>query len=286
MILKGQLAMTSNRTKPFMTLALCLGLAACSSLGDLFPDRKNEYKETREIDSLEVPPDLSGATMTTEGVPVRRQQPVVISDDGFDSPYDQKPRSSSTSFDSPATGQSSPSPVMAEPVVQTVAQLPQIQAQPQPASRTAQPAAAVTTALDTSAVSAYVLKADAQPPYIYSSHGFAETVSTIETAIAQAGYMITDRNLNQGSFQIQTEMTVVEPKKSGGLLSKLAFWRNEDEPEDQSISVTTSPGGQQLKIRVQAMESGSRVVVQESSGTAVTGPVAATLLGDIHWQLQ
>lgn len=282
-----RLTMCSQQTKSFLIVALCFGLSACGSLGDLFPDRKSEYKETREIDSLEVPPGLSGATMTSEGVPVRRQQTVVISDDGFDSPYEQKPRASSTSYDSPAAGQSAPSPVMAEPVVQTVAQLPQIQAQPQPTPRIAQPAAVVTTPLDTSTASAYVLKAEAQPPYILSSQGFADTVASIDTAIAQAGYMISDRNLSQGSFLVQTEMTVVEqPKKSGGLLSKLAFWRDGDESDDQPMTVTTSGAGQQLVIRVQALESGSRVVVQDSSGAVATGAVAASLLGDIHWQLQ
>lgn len=268
---------------PFLVMALGLSLTSCGMMRDLFPDRKEDYKETREIPSLEVPPDLSNATVTTDQVPVRRR---VAVDDGFDSPYGPKP--------APAEVYQAPAPTAAQPVMQSVPEQPAVQAQPvvtmtaeEYVAKYVEPIPELEPEVTTEA---YTLLSDQQPPAIQTADAPSAAWEKLDLAIAQAGYQIVKRDSAQGAFYIQTDAVPVmeAEKKSGGLLSKLAFWRDDEpqqaDPDVQQVTVPT--GDPEMVIRVIPQSSGSRIEVQDLAGKPLSGSAIVTLLGDIHWQLQ
>lgn len=55
-----------------LTVLLILGtLQGCGSLGNVFPDRKKEYKYSEQIASLEIPPDLTAFSIAKSPIPSR-----------------------------------------------------------------------------------------------------------------------------------------------------------------------------------------------------------------------
>ncbi|RLA17805.1 MAG: hypothetical protein DRQ61_06275 [Gammaproteobacteria bacterium] len=54
-------------------IALIPGLTACGTLDSIFPDRKKEYKDTKTIPPLEIPPDLSTSSIE-DALPLPNEQ--------------------------------------------------------------------------------------------------------------------------------------------------------------------------------------------------------------------
>lgn len=54
--------------KCFSIVSVFIGLVACSALPDMniFPDKKDDYKRSHELPSLEIPPELTGGSIRDE----------------------------------------------------------------------------------------------------------------------------------------------------------------------------------------------------------------------------
>lgn len=64
-----------------LTVLLILGtLQGCGSLGNVFPDRKKEYKYSEQIAPLEIPPDLTAFSIAKSPIPSGDRIGVGISD--------------------------------------------------------------------------------------------------------------------------------------------------------------------------------------------------------------
>lgn len=270
--------------KRILTASICTGLVACGSLpsmDEVFPDRKNDYKETQEIPSLEVPPGLSGATLTSDQMPVRRRTRIVTNDQGFDSPYDPQPTLSDVDADratvygdDAAYQESSDTEYLASE--DSVAMAIPLEDYPLDDSEPAQAAA--------EDIQHYVLNAEVAPPYIQSDQAYPTVWEATGKAIALAGYQIVDSKPDSGAYYILNEYQPQAEKSDKGLLSSLAFWRDDEQPQAEP-QPTLAPDAKYV-IRVIAAEQGARIELQDLGGQAMSGPDAASLLGDINWQLQ
>lgn len=95
-------------------------------------------------------------------------------------------------------------------------------------------------------------------------------------ALDRVGFTVEDRDRQKGVYFVRYADPEVVRKKEGGLLSRLAFWRD-DAPKVKP---------EQYRVAVTSVTDASRVQVLDKDGGAESSPTAQRILGLLHEQLK
>jgi uncharacterized lipoprotein len=225
-------------------LAGALLLSGCSYLPELdevLPDKRTEYEKSESLPDLEIPPDLSSDSITdTMAVPdvdktgaatfstyqernaIReRAEPESIPESVEEVPA-EVPEETTRSSEDYLTGQSSGAGA----------------AESTPESKS--PSRPLATGADR----ASLMRAEEGKQYLLVREDFEETWSLLENRLEQAGLKVEDEDASRGIYYVRYAGSSDADK---GVLSKLAFWSDDEEREYQ-LSVTSVAEGTEVVL--------------------------------------
>jgi outer membrane protein assembly factor BamC len=99
------------------------------------------------------------------------------------------------------------------------------------------------------------LVSDDSYKYIILSDNYSRSWRRLSLAIDMVGFMVEDKNRSDGVFYIKysnLEIDATKPKKKKGIISKLAFWQDETENEEDS------EGQEKYRKEIEGEEQGSQ----------------------------
>jgi len=91
--------------------------------------------------------------------------------------------------------------------------------------------------------------------YIILSDNYSRSWRRLSLAIDMVGFLVEDKNRSDGIFYIKysnLEIDDTKPKKKKGIISKLAFWQDETENEEDS------EGQEKYRKEIEGEEQGSK----------------------------
>ena len=93
-------------------------------------------------------------------------------------------------------------------------------------------------------------------------------------ALDRVGFTVEDRNRAERIYYVQYDDPLKE-QQSGGILSKMAFWKDDETPDDGNYQVKLEEDGDQ-----------TRVVVRNAAGEPDNSPTAGRILSLLYEQLR
>jgi outer membrane protein assembly factor BamC len=103
---------------------------------------------------------------------------------------------------------------------------------------------------------------------------FARAWRLTGVALDRVGFAVEDRNRSEGIYYVRYHP--LEGKKKKGFFAKLAFWRDDEEIEDQS----------QYQIRLNGLDGETQVTVSNLEGKRLHNKTAVRLLTLLHEQIR
>ncbi|MGD8589496.1 MAG: outer membrane protein assembly factor BamC [Chromatiales bacterium] len=103
--------------------------------------------------------------------------------------------------------------------------------------------------------------------------GFARAWRLTGVALDRVGFSVEDRDRSQGIYYVRYH--ALEDKEEKGFFAKMAFWRDDDEIDDQS----------QYQVKLESDGSETRAVVNDAKGVRQNNPAAIRLLTLLHEQI-
>ncbi|MCC6203002.1 MAG: outer membrane protein assembly factor BamC [Gammaproteobacteria bacterium] len=191
------------------TAALALG--GCSSVtrgfDRVFPDRRTEYQKAESLPDLEIPPELDNSRIQERmAIPAANEAPNATFRERADA---------RTGVTPPAV----PTPATAPPVPATAPA-----AVPEPTARV------------------QLVSSGAGKVYIVLREPYAAAWRSVGEALEATGVEIDKSNQKRGIYKVY----VTDAERRQGMLSKLAFWREEGTP--YWVSVTEANGATEIVI--------------------------------------
>ncbi len=106
------------------------------------------------------------------------------------------------------------------------------------------------------------------------SEGFARAWRLTGVALDRVGFAVEDRNRSEGIYYVRYKALADEKEK--GFFSKLAFWRDDDELDDQN----------QYQVRLEELGNETLVSVNNQKGVRQNSKTAVRLLTLLHEQIR
>ena len=104
--------------------------------------------------------------------------------------------------------------------------------------------------------------------------GFARAWRLTGVALDRVGFSVEDRDRSQGIYYVRYH--ALEDKKEKGFFAKMAFWRDDDEIDEQS----------QYQVKLESEGSETRVVVNDAKGVRQNDRTAVRLLTLLQEQIR
>ncbi len=123
---------------------------------------------------------------------------------------------------------------------------------------------------------ARLVREDGGATALVLDEGFSSAWRRAGLALDRAGFAVEDRDRSRGLFYLRTAGPE-DDAKDGGWLSRLRFWKRDDDDEDSGASL--------VRVVGDTAET-TRIVVLDEDGATDAGPAASRILTVLHEQLR
>lgn len=111
---------------------------------------------------------------------------------------------------------------------------------------------------------------------LYIREAFPRAWRLTGVALDRVGFAVEDRDRSTGIYYVRYNQLRDEKEQKGGFFSKLAFWRDDEEPLDDKV---------QYQVKLTELDEETRVVVRNQEGVRENSKIAQRILTLIDEQI-